>query len=117
MALDVTLSIVNDVATIELSGELDANSAPSFQDKVQEAASYNLKKLILQLRELDYMASAGLRVLIFSKQQMSTVDIYIVDAQESVKDTIKKTGFHHSVIMIESETNTESEKNNDIAKS
>lgn len=104
MALDVTLTIVNDVATIALAGDLDASTAPTFQEKVKEAASHNLKKLILQLDELDYMASAGLRGLIFSKQQMgANVDIYVVNAQEMVKDTIEKTGFHHSVIMVESD--------------
>ncbi|MEB3160169.1 MAG: anti-sigma factor antagonist [Synechocystis sp.] len=103
MALDVTLTIVNDVATIGLSGDLDASTAPTFHEKIKEAASHNLKKLILQLDELDYMASAGLRGLIFSKQQMPSVNIYVVNAQESVKDTIEKTGFHHSVIMVESD--------------
>ncbi|MEB3227736.1 MAG: anti-sigma factor antagonist [Synechocystis sp.] len=104
MALDVNLTIVNDVATIELSGDLDASTAPDFQEKIKEAASHNLKKLILQLAGLDYMASAGLRMLIFSKQQMGPdVNIYVVNAQEMVKDTIEKTGFHHSVIMVESD--------------
>jgi anti-anti-sigma factor len=104
MALDITLNVVKDVAIIELSGDIDASTAPDFQDKVKEAASYNPKKLILELRELDYMASAGLRGLIFSKQQMgSDVAIYIVNAQEMVKDTIEKTGFHHSVFMAESD--------------
>ncbi|MEY2984096.1 MAG: hypothetical protein RLZZ568_713 [Cyanobacteriota bacterium] len=104
MALDVTLNIVNDVATIALSGELDASTAPSFQEKIKEAASHNLKKLFLELTQLEYMASAGLRMLIFSKQQMGTdVNIYVVNAQEMVKETIEKTGFHHSVTMVESD--------------
>ncbi|WP_029681713.1 anti-sigma factor antagonist [Picosynechococcus sp. NKBG15041c] len=102
MSLEVTLSVNNDVATINLSGQLDASSAELFQEKIKEAAAYDLRELILDLKNLDYMASAGLRVLIFSKQQMgSAVTIYLTNTQEMVKETIKKTGFHHSVVLEE----------------
>jgi len=46
------------------------------------------------------MASAGLRVLIFTKQKMGPeVDIYPIGTQEMVMDTITKTGFDQSVII------------------
>ncbi len=51
---------------------------------------------------ISWLASAGLRVLIFAKQKMGpNVDIFIVGAQEMVKDTIEKTGFHQSVVMLD----------------
>lgn len=100
MALTADLEIVENIAKITLSGELDRNTATIFQQKIEEAAKYDVNKLVLLMEELEYMASAGLRVLIFAKQKMGTgVDIYVVKPQEMVKDTIEKTGFHHSVIM------------------
>jgi anti-anti-sigma factor len=102
MAFDATLTISNDIGSITLVGELDASTASFFQEKVKEAATYDLKKLVLRMEELEYMASAGLRVLIFSKQQMGTgVTIFVVGPQEMVQDTLEKTGFHHSVVMLE----------------
>ncbi len=102
MAFNATLETNNDIAKITLSGELDASTAPSFKEQVEKAASENVKRLVLLMQDLDYMSSAGLRVLIFSKQKMGKdVDIYVVGAQEMVLDTIEKTGFHHSVVLLD----------------
>jgi anti-anti-sigma factor len=101
MAFDATLETTNGIAKIKLSGELDASSAPSFKTAVEKAAAENPKRLVLLMEELDYMASAGLRVLIFAKQKMGAdADIYIVAPQEMVLDTIQKTGYDQSVIVL-----------------
>ena len=53
--------------------------------------------------DLTFMASAGLRVLVFAKQKMpSDVDLYIVGAHDAVKETITMTGFHYSCTMLDS---------------
>lgn len=101
MAFNATLETISDTAKITLSGELDASTAPSFKEEVEKAASQNVKKLVLLVKDLDYMSSAGLRVFIFAKQKMgAAVDIYIIGANEMVMDTIEKTGFHHSVFVL-----------------
>lgn len=102
MTFNAALETTNDIAKITLSGELDASTAPLFKEKVEEAAKHNITHLVLFMSELQYMSSAGLRILIFAKQKMGAkVDIYIIGAQEMVKDTIEHTGFHYSVIMLE----------------
>ncbi|AFZ57766.1 anti-sigma factor antagonist [Anabaena cylindrica FACHB-243] len=102
MAFNATLETSDDIAKITLSGELDASTASELKAKVEEAAAQNPKSLVLMMADLEYMASAGLRVLIFAKQKMGAVDIYIVGAQkDTVLETIIKTGFHHSVILLD----------------
>lgn len=102
MAFTANLDTTETIAKITLSGELDANAAPEFKAKIEEAAIQNPQRLILLMKDLEYMASAGLRVLIFAKQKMgNTVEMYLVGVQESVKDTLQKTGFHHSVILLD----------------
>lgn len=101
MALTSTFEILN-IAVITLAGDLDAATAPQFQKAVEEAAQHKPQKLVLNLEALDYMASAGLRVLIFSKQKMgAAVTIYVVNPQDSVWETMKKTGFHQSVVRLD----------------
>ena len=103
MAFDVSLEMLNNgLAKITLSGELDASVAGDFRDKVDEAAQKGAKRLVLIMEDLEYMASAGLRSLIFAKQKMgASVDIYVIGAQDAVVDTMTMTGFHHSVIMLD----------------
>jgi anti-anti-sigma factor len=99
MAFTCSLLIEDGIAKITLVGELDAASAGDFRDKIAEAATKNPRALVLFMENLDYMASAGLRTLIFAKQKMgAAVDIYVIGAQESITETLELTGFQNSVI-------------------
>lgn len=100
MAFSAELEMIDGIAKIALSGELDASTANTFKEEVEKAAVPDLKHLVLLMQDLEYMASAGLRVLIFAKQKMGTnVDIYIISPQETVLDTLVKTGYDQSVII------------------
>ncbi|MBW4578368.1 MAG: anti-sigma factor antagonist [Tildeniella nuda ZEHNDER 1965/U140] len=100
--LDTTTA---DTAKITLVGELDASTAPIFKEEVEKVASLNVKRLVLLLQDLEYMASAGLRVLIYAKQKIGLdTDLYVVGAQETVLDTLTKTGFVNSVFVVDDES-------------
>jgi anti-anti-sigma factor len=50
--------------------------------------------------ELDYMASAGVRMLIFARQKMGpTVDVFVIAPQQQVLDTLRRTGVHTTIII------------------
>ena len=101
MAFSVTYKMLKDkTAELTLFGELDANVANDFKAEIEKAVTEKAKKLVLFMKDLDFMSSAGLRVLVFAKQKMgSDVDIYVIAPQEVVRDTIEMTGFNYSVIM------------------
>jgi anti-anti-sigma factor len=100
MGFSANLTIEGNTATITLAGELDGASAGAFKTEVENAAKSGVKRLVLMMEELEYMASAGLRVLIFAKQKMGAdADIYVVAPQEMVLDTLEKTGFSQGVII------------------
>lgn len=102
MAFTLTSETTNGVAWITLVGELDASVAGQLRDAVLEATNAQVTRLILDMSNLEFMASAGLRGLVFARQKMgSDVDIYIVGAHDAVLDTITMTGFHHSVFMVD----------------
>lgn len=102
MSFNAILEISDATATVTLSGELDASTAPVFRQTIESISGQDINKLILLTKDLEYMSSAGLRVLIFSKQKMgASVEIYVVSPQEMVLDTLEKTGFHHSVTIVD----------------
>jgi anti-anti-sigma factor len=101
MAFSATLEKTDGIARITMAGELDASSAPVFKEEVERAAEgAPVQELVLLVQDLSYIASAGLRVLIFAKQKMGpSTDIYVIGAQEQVIDTLQKTGFDRSCIL------------------
>ncbi len=103
MAFVSKLEITGGIARITLSGELDATSAPVFRADIEKAAAQKAGRLVLMMQDLGYMASAGLRALVFAKQKMGAqTDIFVIGAQESVNETLELTGFHSSVISLPS---------------
>ena len=102
MAFKSALEIVNGVAKITLVGELDAAAAPAFRTDVEKAAAAKVKAVALLMKDLEYMASAGLRALVFAKQKMGTqTTIYMIGLQDTVKETITMTGFQNSVTFMD----------------
>lgn len=102
MAFTSTVRSDGSKAFITLSGELDANSAPEFKTAIESAAVEHPANLVLMMQDLTYIASAGLRVLIFAKQKIGPqVSLYVIGARPQVIDVLQKTGFDRSVIMQE----------------
>ncbi|MEW6219613.1 MAG: STAS domain-containing protein [Thermodesulfobacteriota bacterium] len=98
MPLDVQLAMAGNVAKITLAGALDASTANQFKEVIEKAAAEKPARMVLFMERLEFMASAGLRVLIFAKQKMGAAgDIYVIGSQGPVRGTLEMSGFHHSV--------------------
>jgi anti-anti-sigma factor len=98
MAFQATLEMSNSVAKISLSGELDASVAAQFRSCIEDAVAQHAKRLTLLVDQLDYISSAGLRVLVFARQKMGAgVDIYLIGAQSQILEPIKQSGLLHSL--------------------
>ena len=103
MAFDASLEMTDTgIAKITLVGELDGSVALDFKKEIENAVAQNAKRLVLLMQDLEYMSSAGLRVLVFTKQKMGRdVDVYVVGVQEQVMEPIKMTGLHYSLVILD----------------
>lgn len=80
-------------AKIELSGRLDATNAPALQDELKKLIGQPVNRLVFYAKGLEYISSAGLRVIIFAKQKIGAdAHIYLIAAAEAVLNVIKMSG-------------------------
>ena len=80
--------------TFMLEGRIDTNTSPELQSKVTEVVD-DAKKLIFDFGKVDYISSAGLRVLLGSAQAMEDKGEMVVrNLTQSVRDIFLLTGFN-----------------------
>jgi len=98
MSFSVELEMDGADARVNLAGELDAAVAGQFMEVIEHAAAKQPQNLVLYMSELTFMASAGLRVLVFAKQKMGgNVKVYVIGANGAVLNTLRMSGFHQAV--------------------
>ena len=79
--------------TLEVAGRLDTVTAPSLEKTVSELVG-ETKNLVLDLKGLEYISSAGLRVLLGTQKKMQQVgSMKLINVCETVMDVLEMTGF------------------------
>ena len=83
----------NDELVIALKGELNTATAPELENVITTSLN-GVKKLVFDFSELDYISSAGLRILLVSKKVMDKQGKLVVrHPNESVMEIFEITGF------------------------
>ena len=79
--------------TMEITGRLDTTTAPALEKTINDNLE-NVKTLILDLKNLEYLSSAGLRVLLATQKKMQQVgSMKITNVCELVMEVFEMTGF------------------------
>ena len=80
-------------AVIEVSGRLDTSTAPVLEKTIGEDISESTN-LILDMTGLEYISSAGLRVLLSAQKRMQKCgSMKLRNVCEEVMDVFEMTGF------------------------
>jgi anti-sigma B factor antagonist len=69
--MNISSAIEKDCTVITLSGRLDTLTAPHAQEKIEALVKTGSLKLILNLQNVDYISSAGLRVLLIAQKKVT----------------------------------------------
>ena len=78
---------------IELVGRLDTTTAPAF-DKAISSDIEGTKKLVIDFKSLEYISSAGLRVLLGAQKKMQKIgSMKVINVCELVMEVFEMTGF------------------------
>ena len=92
--MTITKNMENGVLTLALEGRLDTNTAPELEKEIGAELTGDVKTLILDLKDLEYISSAGLRVLLAAQKKMNIRGNMIVkNANDMIMDVFQVTGF------------------------
>ena len=79
--------------TVELDGRLDTNTAPELDAALGELME-GAESLVLDFEKLEYVSSAGLRVLLSAQKTMSKQgEMKLVHVNETIGEIFEVTGF------------------------
>ena len=91
MMIEIKKSADNTV--VEIVGRLDITTAPSLEKTLNEDMG-ETKNLILDFKGLEYISSAGLRVLLSAQKKMQQIgSMKVINVVESVMEVFEITGF------------------------
>ena len=91
----MTIEIKKNAAEtiLQIAGRLDTVTAPALDKTIHEEIG-DARNLILDLKSLEYISSAGLRVLLGAQKKMQKIGSRkVVNVCEAVMEVFEMTGF------------------------
>lgn len=82
----------NKKLTLQISGRIDSSTAPDFSEFIK-GAMVGIEELVLDFKEVDYVSSAGLRVLLFAQKTMNSQgSMTLANVNSDIMETFELTG-------------------------
>lgn len=79
--------------TVKVSGGMDTTTAPELETSLNESYA-GVKELILDFKDLEYISSAGLRVILQAQKTMENQgSMKVIHANEEIMEVFDITGF------------------------
>lgn len=94
-----------DVVVIRVKGRLDAASSPQLEKKINSIIETGHFKLLLNMADVDYLSSAGMRLMLSISKKLKHLEGKVVacNLNEDVMEVIKMAGFHQVLELYPSE--------------
>ena len=93
--MTIEKKVTDDQIIIKLDGWLDAKSAPDLNAMLDEIVS-DEKQLVLDLKKLVYISSAGIRQIVYGYKKMNG-NFLLMNVQESIMDILSAIGIDKKI--------------------
>ena len=91
--MEITKEQKDSELAISLKGRLDNSTAAQFEDTVKSSLG-GVKSLILDFKELEYLSSAGLRIILSAQKIMNKQgSMTIRNVNDTIMEVFEMTGF------------------------
>ena len=98
--MTITKAKKDNELTVALSGRLDTITAPELEAELRSEIG-GVTLLAFDLTDLEYISSAGLRVLMWAQKTMKNQgEMKVCNANETVKEIFDITGFSEIMTII-----------------
>ena len=103
--MEVTVKEVNEVSVLSFEGNLDTNTAPQAQEQIDQLIDGGSSKILINFHELNYISSAGLRVLLATAKKLKATsgDLKICGLNQTVQEVFDISGFSSILSVVATE--------------
>ena len=93
--MEIIEEIQSGINIFKLNGRLDSNTSQGFEKKIFQAIDDGSKSVIIDFKDLDYISSAGLRVIFKATKALKREEgkMMLCDMQDYVKEVFEIAGF------------------------
>ncbi len=93
--MEISQEKVNDIAVVSLKGRLNVTTTAELEQVFTKLLEEKQTKVLVECRELEYISSAGLRVLLTSAKQFKKIsgEIALAGLSQNVKQVFEISGF------------------------
>lgn len=92
--MKITSKTDNEKLTLAVEGRIDSSTAPELESKLKDEIG-NCTELIFDFEKLDYISSAGLRILLGAQKMMGKDGMKVINVNETVYEIFVVTGFSY----------------------
>ncbi len=91
--MEIIKNLEGNTLTLAVEGRLDTTTAPGFESEITSSID-GITSLILDFKNLQYVSSAGLRVILSAQKTMNKQgEMKIVNVNEEIMSVFEITGF------------------------
>lgn len=95
--MDIKKIKENDSTIYVLDGRMDTQSSPDIQLKFEEGLNQGEKRIILDMSKVQYLSSAGLRVILWLQKKLVALDnnnfLTLINVDDEIYEILEMTGF------------------------
>lgn len=91
--MNINKTVNESTLNIALEGRMDTTTAPLLEEELNNSIE-GCKELVIDFEKLEYLSSAGLRVLLSAQKVMNKQGKMIIrNVNESIREVFEVTGF------------------------
>jgi len=93
--MDIIEKRENNIDIFKINGDLNSNTSPQLEEKVFSAINSGSNEMIIDFADLDYISSAGLRVIVKTAKNLKRSEgtVVLCSMQDYVKEVFEVAGF------------------------